>query len=78
MSRNVFMYIIIILGFCAAPVGAEQILNLPRAVQDSCAIVIGRPVYLGASSFYDRKEGYEFDLDRIWAIDIVFPLIMRT
>lgn len=70
MSRNVFMYIIIILGFCAAPVGAEQILNLPRAVRDSCAIVRGRPVYLAASSFYDRKEGYELERDNIWSIDV--------
>lgn len=71
MSRNVFIYTIIILGLCTTPTGAEQILNLPRAVRDSCAIVSGRPVYLSASSFYyKRKEGYELERDTIWSIDV--------
>ena len=65
-----FIYTIITASLCAEPVYAEQILNLPRAVRESCAIVRGYPIYLGESSFYNKKKEYESGRNAVWAIDI--------
>lgn len=51
-------------------VSSERVLNLPRAVENACAIVRGRPTYWMSTSFYDSEEKHEFERDQIWTLDI--------